>query len=312
MATLYKTHHTGSKCRMQMNKSAWRLAAMLVFLSCGTHAQQLPAAITTDPAPDKDQPAVMEAPDILSHGSRLNAVFYIAAGAGPHPTVILLHGFPGNEKNLDLAYVLQRDGWNVLFPNYRGSWGSAGNFSFSNAIEDVQSALAFVRDPTNTKKYRVDPNRLVLIGHSMGGFLAANVAAHDPEVFATAMLAAWNIGAIVSPARFPGRMDSFVNASPRLAGTTPESLIGEAKEHAAQWNYVDYAPLLKSRPVLVLECADRNTDDNKAMSEALRKAGNTRISEKYIDADHIFSGHRIALQVAILEWLNSLPAPTNK
>jgi pimeloyl-ACP methyl ester carboxylesterase len=292
---------------MLMNKSVLRLAAMLVFLSCSTRAQQLPAAIVTDPAPDKDHPAFSEAPDILSHGARLNTVFYVAAGAGPHPTVLLLHGFPGNEKNLDLAYTLQRAGWNVLFPNYRGSWGSAGNFSFTNAIEDVQSALAFLREPVNAGKYRVDRNRVVLIGHSMGGFLAANVASHDPEVFAIAMIAAWNLGAVVSRAGY-----TFVSASPRLAGTTPESLISEAKEHAAQWNYVDYATLLKSRPILLVECDDRNTDDNKAMAEGLRKAGSTQVSEKYIDADHVFSGHRIALQVAILEWLNSLPAPTTK
>ena len=297
---------------MQMNKSVLRLVTMFLFLSCNARAQQVPAAITTDPPPDKDYPAFMEAPDILSHGARLNTVFYVAAGAGPHPTVILLHGFPGNEKNLDLAYVLQRAGWNVLFPNYRGSWGSGGNFSFANAVEDVHTAIAFLREPGNAKRFRVNRGRIVLIGHSMGGFLAANVAAHDPEVFATAMIAAWNIGAIVSPARLPSRMDTFVNASPRLAGTTPESLVAEAKEHAAQWNYVDYAVLLKSRPVLVLECADRNAEDNKAMTEGLRKAGSTQVTEKYVDTDHIFSGHRIALQVAVLEWLNSLPAPMGK
>jgi hypothetical protein len=32
------------------------------------------------------------------------SVIYIASGAGPHPTVLMLHGFPGNEKNLDLAH----------------------------------------------------------------------------------------------------------------------------------------------------------------------------------------------------------------
>jgi len=94
----------------------------------------------------------LESPDVLSHGSRMNAVFFLASGSQPHPTVLLLHGFPGNEKNLDLAYVLQRAGWNVLFPNYRGAWGSAGNFSFSNALEDAQSALDFLRDGQNVAK----------------------------------------------------------------------------------------------------------------------------------------------------------------
>ncbi|MGB7847465.1 MAG: alpha/beta fold hydrolase [Candidatus Acidiferrum sp.] len=288
-----------------------RLAALLLCVAGNAFPQQLPSAITTDPPPDKDFPAAMEAPDILSHGARLNAVFYLASGAGPHPTVLLLHGFPGNEKNLDLAYVLRRAGWNVLFPNYRGSWGSAGNFSFGNAIEDTQAGILFLRDPTNAKKYRVDPKRIVLIGHSMGGFLAANVAAHDPDVYGLAMLAAWNLGAAVSHS-LSTRTDTFVDASPRLTGTTPEGLIAEAKTHAAQWDYVEYASLLKSRPVLIVECKDRNTSANQAMAEALRKAGDSRVIEKFIETDHAFSDHRIALQIAVLEWLQSLPAPAAK
>ena len=44
------------------------------------------------------------------------SVIYIASGPGPHPTVLMLHGFPGNEKNLDLAYSFRRAGWNVLVP----------------------------------------------------------------------------------------------------------------------------------------------------------------------------------------------------
>ena len=75
-----------------------------------------------------------------------------------------------------------------MIPNYRGSWGSAGTFSFANAIEDTQSAVRFLRDPENVKKYRIDPKTIVLIGHSMGGFMAAYAAAHDPEVAALVMI----------------------------------------------------------------------------------------------------------------------------
>ena len=38
---------------------------------------------------------------IDSAGSRMAALAYVAAGKGPHPTVILLHGYPGDEKNPD-------------------------------------------------------------------------------------------------------------------------------------------------------------------------------------------------------------------
>src|SRR5215472_3787493 len=147
-----------------------------------TAAAQTPAAITTDPAPDKANPAAMQSFQLPSHGALLNAIVYVAAGPGPHPVVILLHGFPGNEKNLDLAQSIRRAGWDVLFFNYRGSWGSLGAFSFTHAIEDTQSAIAYLRDPANAAKLRSDPKYIVLVGHSMGGMIAANVAATDPDI----------------------------------------------------------------------------------------------------------------------------------
>ena len=45
----------------------------------------------------------MQSFQIPSHGGLLNAFVYVASGPGPHPMVVLLHGFPGNERNLDLA-----------------------------------------------------------------------------------------------------------------------------------------------------------------------------------------------------------------
>ena len=63
---------------------------------------------------------------IPSHGVGLNALLFQAAGAGPHPTVILMHGLPGNERNLDLAQAIRRAGWDVLTFTYRGAWGSPG------------------------------------------------------------------------------------------------------------------------------------------------------------------------------------------
>ena len=44
---------------------------------------------------------------------RLLSVLYTAGGEGPHPTVLLLHGIPGCERNLDLAQALRRAGRSV-------------------------------------------------------------------------------------------------------------------------------------------------------------------------------------------------------
>src|SRR6266700_2047295 len=167
------------------------LLALVIFaLPACIQAQQAPTAIASDPAPDKGSPAAIETLQLPSHGSALNALVYIAAGAGPHPVVVLLHGFPGNEKNLDLAQAMRRAGWNVLYFNYRGSWGSPGDFSFTHAIEDTQAAIAFLRDPATAKKLHADPAYIVLIGHSMGGFMALNAGAQDPAIKAIATISA--------------------------------------------------------------------------------------------------------------------------
>jgi ribonuclease BN (tRNA processing enzyme) len=64
--------------------------------------------------------------------------------------------------------------------------------------------------------------------------------------------------------------------------------------------------LLKDRPIFVLEADDGNTSDNQALAEALRKAGNKRVTEQHMHTDHTFSDHRIAMQVAIVNWLDAI------
>ena len=68
----------------------------------------IPAAVFTDPPADAAHPPRMEVLHIPSGGVKINGVAYLAGGAGAHPTVVLLHGLPGNEKNLDLAQAIRR------------------------------------------------------------------------------------------------------------------------------------------------------------------------------------------------------------
>jgi acetyl esterase/lipase len=268
-------------------------------------AQQIPA-IAQDPPPDKEFPASTEAPDVPSHGARLNAVFYLASWRGPNPVVLLMHGFPGNEQNMDLAYAIRREGWNVFVPHYRGSWGSQSTFSFAHSIEDTQSAIQFLREAENVKKYRIDPKRIVLIGHSMGGFMVAYAAANDSQILGVAMISAWNVGASMVRPSAEVRLPTFATAVLRLSGTTQDGLVAEARQNSKNWDYLKFAQPLKDRPVLITEAIDRNVDDNKAMAQALRNAGNAHVSEVEMQTDHTYADHRIALQVTVIKWLENL------
>jgi pimeloyl-ACP methyl ester carboxylesterase len=279
------------------------------------HAQQISPAITTDPPPDKAFPAAMETFQIPSHGAMLNALAYIAEGAGPHPVVILLHGFPGNEKNLDLAQAIRRDGWDVVYFDYRGSWGSPGDFSFTHSIEDTQAAIEYMGDAAHAKKLRADPAYIVLIGHSMGGFMARYVGAQDPAIKAVGLISAADMGVDKMQSLKPGQEKMAVDGLAAhlaeegmapLAGCTPQSLAKEVVANAAAWNVPNLAPKLANRTVLVITSDDGLAPSNDAFVAALRKAGATDLTTVHLTTDHSYSDQRIALEKAVLDGLEDL------
>ncbi len=57
----------------------------------------------SDPVSDADYPPAIEELQFAIEGDRVSGISYLANGKGPHPTLVLVHGFPGNEKNLDIA-----------------------------------------------------------------------------------------------------------------------------------------------------------------------------------------------------------------
>src|ERR1700693_6250086 len=72
------------------------------WFPCAAMGADMNRAVIADPVPDPSFPATAAAIVVPSKGVGMNAQFYLAAGPGPHPTMLLLHGTPGNEQNLDL------------------------------------------------------------------------------------------------------------------------------------------------------------------------------------------------------------------
>jgi len=293
-----------------------RRLILSVALLAAAAATQAQSAIDRDPAPDKASPAALDTFQLPSHGSLLNALVYVAPGPGPHPVVLLLHGFPGNEKNLDIAQTLRRAGYDVLYFNYRGSWGSPGAFSFTHGLEDVDAAIDYLRTPANATRLRADPNRLILAGHSMGGMFTAITAAHhpkDPWLKAVILISAANMAGRVLPA-VQARQEaaalpqlakglSAQGMSP-LAGCTPESLARELIANAAAWDLPSLAPPLTAHPILVISSDDGNAPATDALVADLTKLGNAQVKAVHLPTDHSYSDLRIALQRAILDYLS--------
>ena len=293
--------------------STWWVACLLlcviVFPRTGmaddTHASLLSK-------PEGEAKASMETMQIPSHGSPMNALVYVAAGAGPHPAVILLHGFPGNERNLDLAQDMRRAGWDVLYFNYRGSWGSAGSFSFSHGIEDVAAAIAYLRQPENARRLRLDPSRIVLVGHSMGGFMTVQAASADPAIKGIAMISAADMSGMFeqlqkqsSPADAVKKMGAGLAAEGMapLSGCTPDGLAQELASHASAWAFRSKAESIKDRPALIITSDDGLAPSDDAFAAALRQAGDTRVTTLHLSTDHAYSDQRTELSRALMQWL---------
>jgi len=80
--------------------------------------------------------------DLRNNGNKLDAKFYPAIEAGSQPTLILLHGYPGNaDSPYGLAERLSKSGSNILVFNYEGSFKSEGNFSWENCIMDIEQLI---------------------------------------------------------------------------------------------------------------------------------------------------------------------------
>jgi pimeloyl-ACP methyl ester carboxylesterase len=288
-----------------MNRYAALLGAAILMVS-GPALAATPEAVIADPPRDAAHPAGMAYVRVPSHGALMNGVLYIASGAGPHPTLLLLHGFPGNEQNLDLAQAVRRAGFNVLTLHYRGSWGSPGTFTFTHATEDAAAALAFLRAPETVARFGVDPARLYVAGHSMGGFMAADAAAGDPGVKGVILISAWNIAGTVEGAAPPVRVAAeMADDTIPLGGATPEGLIAEISAAPARWDLRLFGPRLAGRPVLLITADDGSLAASHPLAEHLRAAGGKDVTEIHMTTDHPFSDHRIALESAVVAWLQA-------
>jgi len=285
-----------------------RIAMILALAMISTPASAIPyaRAAVADPQRDARFPAHNQQLLIPSHGVGMNALLFEASGKGPHRTVILTHGLPGNERNLDLAQAIRRAGWDVLTFTYRGAWGSPGDFSIGNAMEDTRAALDFARSPEGAK-YGIDGRHIVLAGHSMGGATAAMTAAGAEGLDGLILIDAWNIAGgtskgAVSRDEMIQAFDDFGNS---LHGASPESVADEVIARRSEWDLRTAASRLTGFPILTVTAKYGGAEENRATTAALRKA-NAHVTAIEMDTDHPFSDHRIALASTVIRWLQAL------
>ncbi len=115
-----------------------------------------------------------------------------------HPSVLMLHGFTGSRSSdhrlmVLLSRYLATLGVASLRIDFRGSGDSQGDFSEMTAgreVEDTVEAFAYLRQYPG-----LDPERVMLLGFSMGGMVAAlstvQVRPHRLALWAPALPELW-------------------------------------------------------------------------------------------------------------------------
>ena len=222
--------------------------------------------------------------------------------------MVLLHGFPGNEKNLDLAQDMRAAGWNVLFFHYRGAWGSEGDYTLTHVIEDVASATDFLR--THADQYRTDPDHVVLVGHSMGGFASLQAAARDDGIACAAGIAPANVGVMASvfeadPDAKAGFM-AYSDSLQMLHGLTGEKIMAEIAANRDAFSLQGLAPELEGKRILIV---GGDKDASVPADAIIRPLIAAYEADPAIDTtgivlsgDHSFSWSRDELIGTVMDW----------
>ena len=285
-----------------MSKLFVFLFVSCLFISTNIFAQS-DSIVLRDISWDKTSPAGTIDLVFPSAGSLLNGFIYKANGAQKHPTLLLLHGYPGNERNLDIAQVVRAHGWNVIYFDYRGSWGSQGKFSFKNCVEDVINVVSFC------KKYQdslqIDTSNIVLFGHSMAGWISIKAIQQLPGIKKVFLLSIWDIYNQYKRQLKGAELNAY-NMNPDSVGNffvLNGSLKDRFQPVIDRDEYFDLEKnidSLKGKQIIMLDEHDRN----KKIAEAIQNLHPVYFKYYVWQTNHVFTNKRVSLMNMVLSFLD--------
>jgi dipeptidyl aminopeptidase/acylaminoacyl peptidase len=162
--------------------------------------------------------------------------------------------------------------------------------------------------------YRVDEKRMVLAGHSLGGFSALMTLASDQEILSAASIAGFNLGVFSRSLRenrvpIHELIKHYENELPSLYIPSARHIFDEVIRFGESWDLTTHAKKMARAPILLVG-ASRDQDapvdsHHTPLVRALKAAQATHVTDLILETDHYFSNRRITLARAILSWLDS-------
>jgi hypothetical protein len=260
-------------------------------------------------------PVVFESKDANVHG-----LFYKASGVEPSPTVVLCHGFPGNNTDvLGLGERLMEAGFSALAFNYRGTWGSEGLLTIANSLEDVISATRYVTSSFAVREFEVDPSSIAIIGYSFGGGMALLGSLNDLAVRRVVYIAGGNLSEV---GRMMQQSSDFRRAVLKAVdqgmcdsgfrGSKAEELFAEVFADMEKYDLVRHAEALSFKDILIIggwrDQANPVEHHILPLVRALQRHGAKQVQIEIFDSDHSFANVRSQLADRIVSWLKRTPS----
>jgi dipeptidyl aminopeptidase/acylaminoacyl peptidase len=253
-----------------------------------------------------------------SDGDVIHATLFRGAGEGGHPTVILLHGFPGGEGDMfGIGAAISADGWNALALNYRGMFRNGGTNTPMHTLADAVAALDYL---DNAGFDFVAKDRFVAIGYSYGGWVALMTGAHDSRVSCVAGIGAGNLGVLAEDISsdpktrvyWEDTFEKLMRGNP-ARGVGGEKTVEEILANSFEFDIRNHAEALSRKPVLLIGgWRDDTAPLEKIMipiARAIEAVDGSRLTPIVVDDDHAFRSTREAVLVAVRSWLQDKCRP---
>ncbi len=162
-------------------------------------------------------------------GSPILADVYLPQTDRPHPVLLWIHGGALIVGSRDGIHPAQRDqylegGYALISIDYR----LAPEAKLPAILEDLQDAVAWIREQ-GPRQFRIDPDRLAVIGHSAGGYLTL-LSGYCVEPRPRALVSFYGYGDIAGA--WYSQPDPFYNRFPPVdRGAAYATVGGKIRSH---------------------------------------------------------------------------------
>lgn len=266
---------------------------------------------------DPDYPSMHFPHIFMSKGKVIQSFMWLADGPGARGCVILSPQRYGGDCLDSLVPALVGAGIHVLRFNPRGMWDDKQEYSFVTALEDLQSAVAFLRQdggqhivPPGTgipRSFAVNPDRIAVLGKSGGGGMMGWIGGAENPDLNTVI----SVGPGILPERpFSPKYAKFFSDLKESTGGRVDlrkELEALSPAEYARFDMMKAAPKLVDKNVLLIGHSIREYVDthHKPIVQAMQNAGAKHFAQVILEANDYYLTARIAMARLVIAWLKT-------